>query len=74
LLANKGPAPAKITAICNLANDTSILPTNANADIPLGNDYTATLSDGLITITKVNGTSKWCNRHLDNAQLRGPEQ
>ncbi len=50
------------------------LPTNANADIPLGNDYTATLSDGLITITKVNGTSKWCNRHLDNAQLRGPEQ
>ena len=57
LLANKGSAPANIAAICNLVNDTSILPANADGNIPLGNDFTANLKDGLITVTIVNGVS-----------------
>ncbi|MBC8439562.1 MAG: prepilin-type N-terminal cleavage/methylation domain-containing protein [Deltaproteobacteria bacterium] len=57
LLANQGTAPSNIAAICNLVNDTSILPANANGNIPLGNGFTATLSDGLITITIVDGVS-----------------
>ena len=57
LLANQGSAPANIAAICNLVNDTSILPANADGNIPLGNDYTAKLKDGLITVTMVDGVS-----------------
>ncbi len=57
LLANKGSAPANIAAICNLVNDTSILPANADGNIPLGNDFTANLKDGLITVTIVNDAS-----------------
>jgi MSHA pilin protein MshA len=57
LLSNNGSVPANIAAICNLVNDTSFLPANANGNIPLGNDFTANLNNGLITITKVNGVS-----------------
>lgn len=58
LLANKGVAPDNIAAICNLVNDASILPISGNGNVPLGNDYTATLKDnGFITITMVNGVA-----------------
>ena len=57
LLANQGSAPANIAAICNIVNNTSILPANADGNIPLGNDYTANLKDGLITVTIVDGVS-----------------
>ncbi len=57
LLVNNGSAPANIAAICNLVNDTSILPANADGNVPMGNDYTATLKNGLITITKVDGVA-----------------
>lgn len=57
LLTHQGSAPANIAAICNIVNDTSILPADADGNIPLGNDFTANLKDGLITVTIVDGVS-----------------
>lgn len=57
LLENDGVVPADIAAICNGVADTTILPTDANGSVPMG-DFTVTLADtGVITVTEVQGVA-----------------
>lgn len=57
LLENDGVVPADIAAICNGVADTTILPTDANGSVPMG-DFTVTLANtGVITVSAVQGVA-----------------
>lgn len=64
LLKNSGSAPSDISDICgaNGVNDATVLPTNGNGAVPMGGDFTVTLSGGgtatsTITVTVVDGAT-----------------
>lgn len=58
LLENNGSVPADVTAICALVNDANVLPVKADGAIPMGSDYTVTLTTiGVISVTQVQGVA-----------------